>query len=453
MILESAIIAAGLTFLSFYNRDINRLESTWDAALSKCKVEGIRNIDKNTFKLYKTQRTKYGFKSITYIPEGLSIVALEKAITVLQDNLNCLIFTEKSKFKDTISIKFITRDVINNEYEPVKATSDNLFIGYNIDGSPYLLDINKNPHLLIGGATGTGKTFLLSMLLANLIYNSADEIEVYLSQIMKGEIGLFRNCKPVKFVGNTIEEVLIMLRKISKIVIGRSEEFTRSGIKDINQWNKYNPNKKKKRIFLVVEELSFFMPDGSDDEVDKIKQLCWIIILMIAKAGRSVGCHFLSVTQRSTATNLPADVKSQLSRITFKQKSGIDSTNIINTTDAVNLDSREYILDGDMYVRLKSPKIDEDFRILNRYVKEIMIPKKNQKKEEKFKDYNLTKLTYEETQKLKCIPSDNKLNESKDDEKIMDIRGEKAIAKKSKSKRRNGVVRLEEVSIDDYRER
>lgn len=451
MILESSIIAAGLTFLSFYNRDINRLESTWDAALEKCKVEGIRNIDKKTFKLYKTQRTKYGFKATTFIPDGLGILTLEKAITVLQDNLNCLIFIEKSKFKDTISIRFVTRDVINSHYEPVKSTADKLFVGYKIDGDPYLMDLNKNPHLLVGGTTGAGKTFLLFMILTNLIYNSSSDVEIYLSQIMKGEVGLFRKCKPVKFVGNNLEEVLVMLKKIGKIVNERSEEFTKNGIRDITQWNKYNPNRRKKRIFVVIEEISFFMPAGDDEDTDRLKQLCWIIILMIAKAGRSVGCHLLSVTQRSTATNLPSDVKSQLSRLTLKQKSVIDSTNIINTPDAVKLESRECILDGDEYQYLKMPVIDEDLRILNKYVKEILIPQKSRKKEDKFKDCNLTKLNYEETQKLKCIPSDDKLNESNDEEKITDIRGEKAIAKKQKNKRRNGVVSLEEVSLDDNR--
>lgn len=431
MILESLIIGAGLTFLANFQRDINRIENTWNSTLEKCKVEGIRNLDKQTFKLYKTQRRDYGFHALTYIPEGLSLISLEKAKLVLQDNLNCLIQFEKDKFSEVINVKFITKDVVNSYYEPVKTTIDKLFIGYSLDGSPYFMNLNRNPHLLIGGTTGTGKTFLLSLILTNLIKSCGDEVEIYLSQIMKGEIGLFKNCKPVRFIGYTLEEVYLALKKVSKIVNERSLEFTKHGIKDITQWNKYNPRRKKKRVVFAIEELSFFMPSDSESEENEIKKKCWSEILTISKAGRSVGVHFLSVTQRSTATNLPPDVKSQLSRMTFKQKSSIDSTNIINTTDAVELGKRECIFDGDEYIRLKVPKIDEDFKVLNKYVEEILIPTKVAVK---IKDY-YTRLSYEETQKLKCTPSI----------KSASTKVENKNEKKINTRRRNGVINLSEV--------
>lgn len=429
MILEGAIIGAGLTFLVYFQRDINRIENTWDSTLEKCKVEGIRNLDKQTFKLYKTQKKSYGFHAITYVPEGLSLTALEKAKLVLQDNLNCLIEFEKDKFNEVINVKFVTRDVVNNYYEPVKTSIDKLFIGYSLDGSPYYMNLNRNPHLLIGGTTGTGKTFLLSLILTNLIKVCGNEVEIYLSQIMKGEIGLFKNCKPVRFVGYNLEEVYLALKKVSKIVNERSLEFAKHGIRDITQWNKYNTRRKKKRVVFAIEELSFFMPSDSESEDNELKKKCWNEILTISKAGRSVGVHFLSVTQRSTATNLPPDVKSQLSRITFKQKSSIDSTNIINTIDAVGLGERECIFDGDEYVRLKVPKIDEDFKVLNKYVEEILIPTKAAVK---IKDY-YTRLSYEETQKLKCTPS------------ITSNKAENKNEKKINTRRRNGVINLSEV--------
>ena len=69
-----------------------------------------------------------------------------------------------------------------------------------------------------------------------------------------------------------------------------------------------------------------------------------------------------------------------MSRITFRQKSSIDSTNIIGTNDAVSLRERECIVDGNNdYKRIKTPWIDEDYKILNRYVSQIKIPQNSKK--------------------------------------------------------------------------
>lgn len=119
------------------------------------------------------------------------------------------------------------------------------------------------------------------------------------------------------------------------------------------------------------------MPEDSDAEEDKkLKNKCWSAILTIAKAGRSSGIHLLSLTQRSTTTNLPSDVKSQLCRITFRQISSIDSRNIIECDDATQLEDRECLCYGTSKAMevIKTPWIDEDFKFLHEYVPEIIIP-------------------------------------------------------------------------------
>lgn len=78
----------------------------------------------------------------------------------------------------------------------------------------------------------------------------------------------------------------------------------------------------------------------------------------------------------------PPDLKSQMTRITFRQKSSIDSVNIINTADATKLKERECIVDGNSdYQLIKTPWLDEDFVLLHKYVEQIKIPTQDEKQE------------------------------------------------------------------------
>ena len=201
-------------------------------------------------------------------------------------------------------------------------------------------------------------------ILTNLIYNNSNTIDLYISQIIKGEIGQFSNCKPVKFVGNTLEEVSIMLEKIAKKVDERCRKFNSQGYKNLSHYNKNNKNKLK-RIYFVIEEVSFFIASDSDpEEIKQLKNKCWTNILTIVKAGRAAGVHFLSVTQRSTVANIPSEVKSQMCCITLRQRSKRDSENIIEDSGATKLKERECLVFSSQGLDMvKVPSIDEDYEI------------------------------------------------------------------------------------------
>ncbi|MDU7150161.1 MAG: FtsK/SpoIIIE domain-containing protein [Clostridium sp.] len=317
-----------------------------------------------------------GYILSIHIPTGLNVKDVESNKEAIENKFKGIVTIESIRFSSLAKIKVINKDIGKFIFKPVKAYPNQLYIGKTFDGEDYFIDITKACHILIGGATGTGKSFLLSSILTNLIYNSSNSIEIHLLQIMKGEVGLFEKCKPVKFVGKNLKEVAYDLDKLARLVDERSRKFTELGVKNLNHYNKHYKSKMK-RIYCVTEELSFFMPQESDSEEDKeLKNKCWSAILTIAKAGRSSGIHLLSLTQRSTTTNLPSDVKSQLCRITFRQISSIDSRNIIECDDATQLEDRECLCYGTSKTMevIKTPWIDEDFKILHEYVPEIIIP-------------------------------------------------------------------------------
>lgn len=377
---------------------------------------GVKNKEEETFKIYKIIPTTYGYVSYIRIPNGLSLEHLNSKLNILEDNLNGIIELEKDKFKPHIIMRIVNRDISKFQFEPIKAKEYQLWIGKDFKGQNYFIDINKDPHILIGGTTGTGKSFLLSSILANLIFNSSKYIDLYLLQICKSEISAFENCDCVKYSAYNIEMCKVALLKLIKELDRRSEQFKKFGIRNITQWNIHHKDKYMKRIIITIEELSFFM------EHEEI----WGYIMKIAKAGRSVGIHLISCIQRSTATNLPPDLKSQMTRITFRQKSTIDSINIINTTDAIKLEERECIVDGNSdYTMVKTAWIDEDYVLLNKYVPDIKIPTQEEKQE----ILNVKKIN----NKIYCIEQPN----------IIDIE-ESEIKTEKPKKPHKGVMSLEE---------
>lgn len=373
--------------------DERELRCKWDDALKNCKVNGIRNKNDMTFYISKAYKKEYGYLCTVYIPRGLSVESLQGAKEVLQDNLNCIIEIEKERFKDYIIVKIINK-IIDFTYEPIPTKPNEIYLGNKLDNSKYILDLNKDPHVLIAGKTGTGKSFLFASILTNLIYNNSKEIEVYLLQIMKGEIDIFKNCPSVKFTSDNENEIFFIIEKLVTIIHKRSKMFTTMGVKNISQWNKLFPNKKMKRIIVGIEEISFFM---------NVESPCFQYLNSIVKAGRASGVHLIALTQRTTIVNLPGELKAQMSVITAKQRSTLDSRNAIDIDDAAYLEQQEFIAStNDGYIYFKAPTIDEDFKILNSYIPQIKIPCTEPQKEEK-DTRNSSKLTYEETQKLKVF--------------------------------------------------
>lgn len=352
------------------DRDINRIKLLWQLALQKCNTQGIKNKDGDTFYIDKIDREAYGYSLRVSIPLGLSAETLYKTKGILQDNLKCLIEWDKKRFSDCIKVKLITKIINEKEFKPVKTKSNELALGYLIDGTPFIINLNKDPHLLFAGKTGTGKSFLFASVITNLIYNNSKNVDIYLFQVMKGEIDIFKKCKPVKFASDNKDEILTMLKKLSNIIHNRSKTFAASGIKNITQWNKHHPKNHMKRIIVAAEEISFFMEKADDKDNPYFKYFTNLV-----KAGRSAGVHFIGLTQRTTAANLSTELKAQMTIITSKQRSELDSRNAIDISDAVNLEQQEWIASGnDGYVWFKAPSIDEDFKVLNKYVPEVVVP-------------------------------------------------------------------------------
>ena len=365
--------ALGVTLASTMFKFTNSVGQEWDRALKKIN-KNICNKDGQTFRLTKIRKIGDNYTAKCIIPSGLSFKQLEDIKPVLEDSLGAVIQLNHGNFNKFVNINIITSKP-NLDFKPVECPCDKLFLGYKADGKPFLIDINKNPHNLFCGMTGTGKTTALFMAITNLLANKDNKFELWFAQIVNRETSLFKDCKNVKIMANSLEETKVMLERLVGIADRRALTYEKANCRNIVQYNKYNA-RKHNRIYLILEEFSFFRSSDNDKkEIKELKQDCEDYINRICKAGRSVGIHLLSVLQRPTVANIDTTIRSQLSVLTFKLKSGNDSKIAVGTEDAKDLGFREAIYDGqDGYNFIVAPKLDEDFKLLKDCVQEIRLP-------------------------------------------------------------------------------
>lgn len=365
--------ALGITLASTMFKFTNQVGQEWDRALKKIN-KNICNKDGQTFRLTKIRKIGDNYTAKCIIPSGLSFKQLEDIKPILDDSLGAVIQLEHGNFSKFVNIDIITSKP-SLDFKPIECSVDKLFLGYKPNGKPFLMDVNINPHLLFCGTTGTGKTTAMFMTLTNLLANKEKKFELWIGQVINRETSLFKECKNVKMVANTLEEVSIMLERICNIADRRAEKYEKANCRNINQYNKYN-SKKDNRVYVVLEEFSFFKEFESDrKEVKELKLKCEECVLRIVKAGRACGIHLVSALQRCTSTNIDTTIRSQLSVLSFRLKGANDSKIAVGTEDAVTLGLRECVFDGqDCYEFLIAPKIDEDFQTLKQYVPEIKLP-------------------------------------------------------------------------------
>lgn len=405
--------------------------------------DAINNVfySKNKKECYYANNLKdieNGYTAIIYISNGGSFSELQSLQKILEDNLGADVDLEQIEYTNKVKATFITKANDKKEYEPVKQFSNELFLGAKLAGDYFKINLDKDPHCILAGKTGTGKSFLLALMLVNLDYHCKDFIELYLCQTSKRDIDYLKDLKSVKFSAYTPAETEKCLDRAVKMIEDRAKQFSSIGVKDIVEYNSVNKRKMKRQIY-VFEEISLYMPDDTDTEEEKeSKNRVWKLMWKIVKLGRSTGIHFIGLTQRTTAANLggSGEIKSQLCRITLAQSQEIDSRNVIDINDAKYLKDQEAIYYGNQgTIKFNVPTIDKGLTILNKYVPEVKI-------------YNAKKATqafYDviEIEGIKTLPllektKDKPIEAKKDDDnKIVDL--EVATTKHLKKKR--GMIR------------
>lgn len=260
-----------------------------------------------------------------------------------------------------IDLKLIDNSKFEKNYEVIPQKEYEVLVGYK-DYKPIFVNMNSFPHLLIGGNTGTGKSRFLMMLLSNLIANCPD-VDLYLMQIRKSDLILFKDCKQCKYIARDLTKARNLLKHINDLCIERDaiiEQYTVSdGIYNIEDYNKHFKNNKMNYAYLVLEEFSFFTVNGADSKQEKkLKQEILGYIKQIVNSSRSAGVFIITSLQKPTNSSIPTDIKDQLcTRVAFKILDKEPSMVILGNATATKLEPLEAIIRTNGQERVNMPMI------------------------------------------------------------------------------------------------
>ncbi|WP_067727499.1 DNA translocase FtsK [Oceanobacillus damuensis] len=252
-------------------------------------------------------------------------------------------------------------------------------LGLTIEGYPKITNIQKMPHGLIAGATGSGKSVCINTILISLIYKAHHEdVKFLLIDPKMVELAPYNGIPHL--VAPVITDVKAATQSLKWAVNemeDRYEKFVQEGVRDIERFNQKvikqgRGNQKMPFIVIVIDELADLMMMSPQDVEDSISR--------IAQKARACGIHLLLATQRPSVDVITGLIKANIpTRIAFSVSSQIDSRTIVDASGAEKLLGR-----GDMLfvengagksVRLQGPFVsDDEIERVTNYARSIAEP-------------------------------------------------------------------------------
>jgi S-DNA-T family DNA segregation ATPase FtsK/SpoIIIE len=240
--------------------------------------------------------------------------------------------------------------LLSKEYKRLKRWIP-LAIGREISGAPVIADLTEMPHLLIAGATGSGKTVCINSMILSILFScTPDEIKLILIDPKRVEMTNFRNIPhlitPVVTEPKLVSQVLYWaLREMES----RYELFSTHLVRNIVSFNtkiKQNgakvtgedgkPVTRLPYMVVIIDELADLMLVARKDVEDPV--------IRLAQMGRAAGIHIILATQRPSVNVITGLIKANFpTRIAFKVATRVDSKVILDTMGADRLLGR-----GDM---------------------------------------------------------------------------------------------------------
>ena len=228
-------------------------------------------------------------------------------------------------------------------------------LGKTIANEVYLDDLSTMPHLLIAGATGSGKSVGINVMLTSLLYTcSPDKVKFVLIDPKRVELLHYQNLKNhflVKFDGldeqiiTDPDKAVYALKSVEKEMEERYEHLKQAGVRNIQDFNRRRPEETLPYLVVVVDELADLMITAGRDVEEPITRL--------AQLARAVGIHLIVATQRPSVDVITGIIKANFpARIAFQVASKVDSRTILDGSGAEQL-----LGNGDMlYQPASQPK-------------------------------------------------------------------------------------------------
>ncbi len=205
-------------------------------------------------------------------------------------------------------------------------------LGRNVSGDPIFASIDKMPHLLVAGATGSGKSITIHSILISLLYkNSPSTLKMILVDPKRVELSCYDGLPHLAAPVITQNKKAVgALRWAISEMDRRYEILLKAGRRDIKGYNETDPEEPMPYLLIVVDELADLMTSyGRDVEG---------YIVRLAQMARATGIHLILSTQRPSVEVITGLIKANItSRIALQVASQIDSRTILDTSGAEKL--------------------------------------------------------------------------------------------------------------------
>lgn len=231
----------------------------------------------------------------------------------------------------------LIRELIDsNEFKEAKSKLT-FIVGKDISGNNIVADLKSMPHMLIAGATGSGKSVCINSIITSLLYKATpDEVKLIMIDPKVVELGNYNG------IPHLLTPVVTDPRKASRALAEavvemnkRYEEFAKLGVKDLESYNELmvanqEPQNKKPQVVIIIDELADLMMAAPSQVEESICRL--------AQKARAAGMHLIIATQRPSVDVVTGLIKANVpSRIAFSVASQIDSRTILDMAGAEKL--------------------------------------------------------------------------------------------------------------------
>ena len=252
--------------------------------------------------------------------------------------------------KAVIGIEIPNSDRAMVRFKEIVASSDfdksgsnlPLCLGKDIVGNPVVAELDKMPHLLIAGATGTGKSVALNSMICSILYKSTpEEVKFIMVDPKRIELSSYNG------IPHLITPVVVDAKKATNALFWairemerRYELLSQKNTRNVRQYNKKIEKEKKSGeegklqklpyLVIVIDELADLMMLASRDVE--------VTLTRLAQMARAAGIHLILATQRPSVDVLTGIIKANFpTRLTFQVSSKTDSRTILDTNGAENL--------------------------------------------------------------------------------------------------------------------
>ena len=227
------------------------------------------------------------------------------------------------------------RDVIDCEQFRSFNSKTAFAMGKDISGQPVISDISKMPHMLIAGATGSGKSVCINSLITSILYKAdPNQVKLILIDPKVVELGVYNGIPHLLIpVVTDPRRAAGALNWAVQEMVKRYSMFATANVRDIKGYNEYaalSGDRQLEQIIIVIDELADLMMVSPHEVEDSICRL--------AQMARAAGMHLVIATQRPSVDVITGLIKANVpSRIAFSVSSQIDSRTILDMGGAEKL--------------------------------------------------------------------------------------------------------------------